>query len=68
VEYSIFLLKHVDTAGRFYLNRSGIKVMTISSVFQGGAAYPAPVMYDPASFIQKAGVGTTSNALKRYPN
>jgi hypothetical protein len=42
--------------------------MTISCVFQGAAAYPAPMMFDPASFIQKAGVGTTSNALKRYPN
>lgn len=43
-----------------------LKVMT--SVFQGIAAYPAPMMFDPASFTQKAGVGTISNSLKRYPN
>ncbi|KDR23530.1 protein transport protein Sec16-like [Zootermopsis nevadensis] len=39
-----------------------------NKAIQGIAAYPAPMMFDPASFTQKAGVGTISNSLKRYPN
>jgi hypothetical protein len=50
------------------MNNNNVKVMSISSMLQGAAAYPTPMMFDPTTFVHKTGVGTASSTLKHYPN